>query len=44
MIVRSFPRVAKFKNWRLCQKPIQFPERNDITVEGLLRRVDGAKI
>jgi hypothetical protein len=44
MIVRSFPRVANFKNWRLCQKPIQFPERNDITVVALLRRVDGAKI
>jgi hypothetical protein len=44
MIVRSFPRVAKIQKLATLSKPIQFPERNDITVVGLLRRVDGAKI
>jgi hypothetical protein len=46
VIMRSSPRALKSKNRRRRrrQKPTQFPEQDDITVEDLLRRVHGAKI
>jgi hypothetical protein len=46
MIVRSFPELRNPKENRRPrrQKLTYFPERYDITVKDLLRRVDGAKI